>query len=236
MSIENKYSPEQGKNYQRDPEAVKDLNNAYDSTLYGHLEPKDDVLGENPSLTNNETALDPHDQSDELFYKAVELANERDGSLRQNPDRNDGVLSVKMELDGQDVLVNRTEDWLRDEHPGAPITVINFPPQIIEENGARYTQTKKFVETSPGRWECQVENSFQSGDESMLNPESLSDNRELTGKEVMDMNNMFNQANIDPESQKNLDNTPDANVTNLTAEAIKFAEATPAAPDNKTAA
>ncbi|MDO4773922.1 MAG: hypothetical protein Q4A37_02250 [Candidatus Saccharibacteria bacterium] len=197
-NFETPYASHEAAN-NRDPQAVAELNDAYNSRLYGHIGENHPI--ENPSLSNT-NELGP-DQSDKLFTEAAMIAAENNRDLRQDKNHDNGAMTIRASFGGQDVIVHRTTDEYRDNHPGVPLTIIDFAPETTTDtNGNPAIIQKQMLETSPGRWD--VVTKVISGDESTLLPEQRSGQREMTAQEVSDKDSILNRSSIDPEKQKDL--------------------------------
>lgn len=187
-----------------------ELNNAYNETLYGHLDENtrpEDHLRENPSLNDVINAPGDQDSSDPLFTKAAEIAFDNNRTLEANKNQDSGFMTVKLNVGGQEVIVQRTEDWYMDNHPGTPRSTLALPPESININGVTGVQQKILVEVSPNNWQCQVKNTLQSGSEADLPMELRSGSREPSQNEVATKDSIFNHANINPDLQRNLNST-----------------------------
>lgn len=210
--------------YDRDPQAVAELNDAYNSRLYGNI--GENHLAENPSLHDEGYATDA---SDKLFTEAATLAAERDRNLHADKERGDGHMTVKVLYEGQEVIVRRAEDWFVQEHPGTPLCIIEFPQVTIEYNGVKGTQQQTMCEIAPGRWEMQISNLIQFGDEADLPAEQRSGVRGATSHEALMKDSILYNSSIDPDRQHDLSTSHGQSVAaspavdQLTQEAYKLA-------------
>lgn len=211
--------------YDRNPQAVAELNDAYNSRLYGHI--GENHLAENPSLGDKGHAKD---DSDQLFTEAAMIAADHDRNLNQSKEHDDGMMTVRASFGNEQAIVQRTKDEFRDNHPGAVLTKINLAPEkIIDDTGKEAIIQKELTETAHGRWDTNI--TVISGDESTLSPEYQTGSREMTHQEVAEKDSILHNSTIDPEQQKDLSNhhtapniaAPSPAVAQLTQEAYKLA-------------
>ncbi|MDO4781380.1 MAG: hypothetical protein Q4A34_03270 [Candidatus Saccharibacteria bacterium] len=212
--------------HDRDPQAVAELNDAYNSRLYGHI--GKNHLAENPSLSDEGYTADA---SDRLFTEAAMIAADHGRDLDQNKEYDDGMMTVRASFGDEQAIVQRTKDEFRDNHPGVALTKISLAPEkIIDDAGDEVVIQKELTETAPGRWDTTI--AVVSGDASALAPEYQAGSREMTHQEVAEKDSILNKSTIDPEQQKDLSNhhaaptmatAPSPAVEQLAQEAYKLA-------------